>query len=60
MVQVIQPTFDAYHSPVLSTDIFDPAANIYAGMAYAIRRYGSIANAPGVVSVKKGRGCVGY
>ncbi len=58
--QVIQPTFDAYHSPVLSTNIFDPAANIYAGMEYAINRYGSIANVPGVIAVKAGRPYIGY
>ena len=49
-MQVIQPTFDAYHSPVLSTDIFDPAANIYVGMAYAIH----------AIVVKAGRKYVGY
>ncbi|HET9894011.1 MAG TPA: LppP/LprE family lipoprotein [Streptosporangiaceae bacterium] len=56
LVQVIQPTFDAYHSPVLSTNIKDPAANIYAGMNYAIHRYRSIANIPTVASGK----CQGY
>lgn len=60
LVQVIQPTFDAYYSPQLDDDIWDPAANIYAGMNYAINRYGSIQNIPGVVSVNNGGGYVGY
>jgi hypothetical protein len=60
LVQVIQPTFDAYKSADLADDIWDPAANIYAGMNYAIHRYGSIQNIPGVVSVNNGGGYVGY
>ncbi len=60
LVQVIQPTFDAYKSASLDDDIWDPAANIYAGMNYAINRYGSIQNIPGVVSVNNGGGYVGY
>jgi SLT domain-containing protein len=59
-MQVIQPTFDAYHSAVLSTDIFDPAASIYAGLAYAINRYGAISSVPGVIAVKAGRKYIGY
>lgn len=60
LVQVIQPTFDTWHSPNLADDIWDPAANIYAGMNYAIHTYGSIQNIPGVVSVNNGGGYVGY
>jgi hypothetical protein len=56
LVQVIQPTFDAHRSPALEGDIFDPAANIFAGMDYAIGRYGSILNIP---TVKTGV-CQGY
>jgi Transglycosylase SLT domain len=60
LVQVIQPTFNTYHSSRLADDIWDPAANIYAGMNYAIHTYGSIQNIPGVVSVNGGGGYVGY
>ncbi len=54
LVQVIQPTFDAYHSGDLNNDIWDPAANIFAGMNYGINRYGSIQQIPGVQSVNNG------
>jgi Transglycosylase SLT domain len=60
LVQVIQPTFDAYKSGQLEDNIWDPAANIFAGMNYGINRYGSIQNIPGVVSVNNGGGYVGY
>ncbi|QNN99370.1 tape measure protein [Gordonia Phage Sephiroth] len=39
LMQVIQPTFDAHKSPQLKDDIYDPAANIYAGTNYAVKRY---------------------
>ena len=48
LIQVIDPTFTAHRSPDLSTDIFDPAANLYAGLHYGIGRYGSIPNIPTV------------
>ncbi len=54
LVQVIQPTFDAYRSGDLNDDIWDPAANIFAGMNYGINRYGSIQQIPGVASVNAG------
>ena len=60
LMQVIQPTFDAYHSPALSDSIIDPAANIYAGLNYGIHRYGAIAKIPGVVAVNAGKAYVGY
>ncbi|MDI5969004.1 transglycosylase SLT domain-containing protein [Streptomyces sp. SL13] len=60
LVQVIQPTFDAYKSADLADNLFDPAANIFAGMNYAINRYGSIQNIPGVVAVNNGGTYVGY
>lgn len=56
LVQVIQPTFDAHHSPALPDDVFDPAANLFAGMDYAIGRYGSILAIP---TVRTGV-CQGY
>ncbi len=60
LVQVIQPTFDYYRSPSLPSNLYDPAANIYAGMHYAISTYGSIHNIPGLVSLRNGGGYQGY
>lgn len=45
LMQVIDPTFRAYRHPNLSGNIYDPLANIYAGLNYALNRYGSIARA---------------
>ncbi|MFI0723824.1 LysM peptidoglycan-binding domain-containing protein [Streptomyces sp. NPDC021224] len=47
LLQVIQPTFDAYHVPGTSTDIYDPVANITAACNYAYHVYGSIDNVNG-------------
>ena len=60
LVQVIQPTFDYYRSLALPADLYDPAANVYAGMHYAISTYGSIHNIPGLVSLRNGGGYQGY
>jgi hypothetical protein len=54
LMQTIGATFSAYRSSALPNDIFDPAANIYAGLAYGIARYGSISNIPGVKSINAG------
>lgn len=42
LVQTIPSTFYAYAGPYAGRGITDPFANIYAGMRYAISRYGSI------------------
>ncbi|MGW1933250.1 transglycosylase SLT domain-containing protein, partial [Streptomyces sp. NPDC001919] len=47
LLQVIEPTFLAYHVPGTSTDLFDPVANITAACNYAADRYGSIDNVNG-------------
>jgi SLT domain-containing protein len=60
LIQVIQPTFDRFRSLQLSADLFSPAANLYAGLNYAIYRYGSIHNVPGLVSLRAGGGYKGY
>lgn len=60
LMQTIGATFDAYRSPRLSGNIYNPAANIYAGVNYAISRYGSIANIPGVRAIRAGLGYVPY
>ncbi|MEU5824662.1 LysM peptidoglycan-binding domain-containing protein [Streptomyces sp. NPDC047803] len=44
LLQVIQPTFDAYHVDGTSTDIYDPVANITAACNYAAATYGSMDN----------------
>lgn len=44
LLQVIQPTFDAYHVPGTSMDIFDPVANVTAACNYAAATYGSMDN----------------
>lgn len=47
LLQVIQPTFDAYHVEGTSTNIYDPVANITAACNYAYHVYGSIDNVNG-------------
>jgi soluble lytic murein transglycosylase-like protein len=47
LLQVIQPTFDAYHVPGTPHDLYDPVANITAAANYAADRYGSIDNVNG-------------
>jgi LysM repeat protein len=44
LLQVIAPTFAAYHVAGTSMDPFDPVANITAACNYAAARYGSIDN----------------
>ncbi|MEU2547691.1 LysM peptidoglycan-binding domain-containing protein [Streptomyces roseolus] len=44
LLQVIDPTFAAYHVPGTSLDPYDPVANITAACNYAADRYGSIDN----------------
>ncbi|WP_181010314.1 transglycosylase SLT domain-containing protein, partial [Streptomyces sp. SM14] len=47
LLQVIQPTFDAYHVPGTPHDLYDPVANLVAAANYAADRYGSIDNVDG-------------
>lgn len=44
LLQVIKPTFDAYHVPGTPKDQYHPVANITAAANYAADRYGSIDN----------------
>lgn len=44
LLQVIPPTFAAYHVPGTSKNIYDPVANITAACNYAADRYGSMDN----------------
>ncbi|MCF6525630.1 LysM peptidoglycan-binding domain-containing protein [Streptomyces sp. JJ36] len=47
LLQVIKPTFDAYHVPGTVDSQYDPVANIVAACNYAADRYGSIDNVNG-------------
>ncbi|MEU6245449.1 transglycosylase SLT domain-containing protein [Streptomyces sp. NPDC047024] len=47
LLQVIDPTFTAYHVTGTSLDPYDPVANITAACNYAWHRYGSIDNVNG-------------
>ncbi|GHA90896.1 transglycosylase SLT domain-containing protein [Streptomyces termitum] len=47
LLQVIDPTFAAYHVPGTAADPYDPVANITAACNYAADRYGSIDNVNG-------------
>jgi len=47
LLQVIDPTFEAYHVAGTSTDSYDPVANITAACNYAAAVYGSIDNVNG-------------
>ncbi|WP_329546038.1 MULTISPECIES: LysM peptidoglycan-binding domain-containing protein [unclassified Streptomyces] len=47
LLQVIDPTFAAYHVAGTSMDPYDPVANITAACNYAAAKYGSIDNVNG-------------
>ncbi|MFE7426534.1 transglycosylase SLT domain-containing protein [Streptomyces sp. NPDC014735] len=44
LLQVIDPTFNAYHVGGTAKNVYDPVANITAAANYAAHRYGSIDN----------------
>lgn len=59
LMQTIQPTFDAYK--VAGHDnIRNPVDNIVAAVRYAVDRYGSVSNTPGIQAMNGGSGYVGY
>lgn len=59
LMQTIDPTFNSYKLPGHG-DIWNPVDNICAGVNYAISRYGSLANVPGIKATASGGGYVGY
>lgn len=60
LMQTTGHTFAAYCLPGHCGDITDPVDNIAAGEHYALARYGSLANVPGVRSVHDGGRYIGY
>lgn len=44
LLQIIKPTFDAYHVPGTAFSQYNPVANLTAAANYAADRYGSIDN----------------
>jgi SLT domain-containing protein len=59
LMQTISTTFGAYSLPGHG-NIYDPVDNIIAGTRYALSRYGSLSNVPGVRAVESGGSYVGY
>jgi len=59
IAQMIQSTFDA-HKLAGFGQIFKPVDNLISSIRYQISQYGSIANTPGVKSLRNGGGYVGY
>ncbi|RYZ42057.1 MAG: lytic transglycosylase [Myxococcaceae bacterium] len=59
LMQTIQPTFDAFKLPG-HDDIRNPVDNIVAAVRYAVDRYGSVSNTPGIKGLQGGSGYVGY
>ncbi|MFC5137171.1 transglycosylase SLT domain-containing protein [Actinomycetospora rhizophila] len=59
LMQTIGPTFDSYKLDGHG-EITDPVDNIIAGVRYAIARYGSVSEVPGVEAVARGDAYVGY
>lgn len=59
IMQTIPGTFAA-HALAGHKDIWNPVDNIIAGVRYAIAKYKSLDNVPGVKAVKSGKPYVGY
>jgi WXG100 family type VII secretion target len=59
LMQTIDSTFNSYALPG-HTDVWNPVDNIVAGVRYALSRYGTLDNVPGVAAVHSGGSYVGY
>jgi phage-related protein len=60
LMQTIMSTFMQYAIPGYNANIYDPLSNLIAGIRYAVSRYGSLGNVPGVKAVAGGGNYVGY
>ena len=60
LMQTIGGTFSSNHVQGTSNNIFDPVANIAAGVNYAVNRYGSLQEVPGIKALASGGSYVGY
>jgi len=58
LMQTIDSTFNSYALRG-HTDIWNPVDNIVAGVRYALSRYGSLDNVPGIAAVHSGGSYVG-
>lgn len=56
LIQAIDPTFQAYRLQSLPNDVYNPLANIVAGIRYAVDRYGSLAAGMRGVAYENGGG----
>ena len=59
LMQCIDSTFQAHMLPGHG-NIYNPVDNVIAGVRYALSRYGSIENVPGIRAVHSGGHYVGY
>lgn len=59
LMQIISPTFREYALSGYG-NIWNPVDNIVAGVRYIVANYGSVANAPGIVSLMNGGSYRGY
>ncbi|CAM3436502.1 transglycosylase SLT domain-containing protein [Kibdelosporangium persicum] len=59
LMQCIDPTFNSYKLPG-HDNIWNPVDNICAGVNYAISRYGSLDNVPGIKAMANGGAYRGY
>jgi hypothetical protein len=59
LMQTIDSTFNQY-SMDGHKDIWNPVDNAIAAINYAVSRYGSIRNVPGIKSLANGGGYIGY
>jgi hypothetical protein len=59
LMQTIGPTFNAHKVPGMD-NILNPVHNMAAGIRYAVSRYGSLENVPGIRSLARGGAYRGY
>jgi hypothetical protein len=60
LMQTIISTFEGNRVGSLPDNVYDPLSNLVAGIRYAVKRYGSLQQVPGVMAVNNGGAYVGY